>query len=130
MLGINIFFRNHEEKKHACSYCGQKFLYLKDKRTHERTHTGERPFVCQVCGKAFNQKCTLDNHLISHNKTYVCFYLIYLHVAKNPKIQCIIHIYVYIVCTLTLFREKLNFLNYIPSFSLSYLKELEHTFFI
>jgi len=62
--------RNHQERKHACEHCGRKFLYRKDKITHERTHTGERPFTCQVCGKSFIQKCTLNNHLVCHYKQH------------------------------------------------------------
>jgi len=55
-------------QKHECPHC-DKCLDTKYKlERHVRTHTGEKPFECQVCHARFNQKSSLKTHSTIHAK--------------------------------------------------------------
>ncbi|XP_061182896.1 ras-responsive element-binding protein 1-like isoform X2 [Saccostrea echinata] len=48
-----------------CEFCGVLKTDVTELKTHLRGHTGERPFLCLVCNRAFNAKRTLLYHQFS-----------------------------------------------------------------
>lgn len=50
----------------ACKHCGKRFAKNVLCTEHERIHTGETPFSCEVCGAAFRTKRTLMRHSAKH----------------------------------------------------------------
>ncbi|OUC44231.1 zinc finger, C2H2 type [Trichinella nativa] len=67
---------NGPNLKHVCSYCGKSYAFLSLLRSHERKHTGEKPFRCAFCDKCFAQRSGLAIHERRHTgvKPYSCHY--------------------------------------------------------
>uniref|UniRef100_A0A8C4Q077 C2H2-type domain-containing protein n=1 Tax=Eptatretus burgeri TaxID=7764 RepID=A0A8C4Q077_EPTBU len=53
-------------RRHKCNQCPYSSDHKGNLNKHVRTHTGERPYKCIVCGRAFAQSTTCQRHLNTH----------------------------------------------------------------
>ncbi|GCC19715.1 zinc finger and BTB domain-containing protein 1 [Chiloscyllium punctatum] len=63
-----------DRRKHVCNLCGKAFYQRCHLREHFTTHTKEKEFACQICGKEFLRERLLRLHLDMHrgDARYVC----------------------------------------------------------
>jgi hypothetical protein len=57
-----------QEKKHKCKVCDKRFTRPSSLQTHMYSHTGEKPFACEVegCGRHFSVVSNLRRHRKVH----------------------------------------------------------------
>ncbi|XP_037733133.1 zinc finger and BTB domain-containing protein 46 isoform X4 [Chelonia mydas] len=61
-------------KKFKCPYCSFSAMHQCILKRHMRSHTGERPYPCEICGKKFTRREHMKRHTLVHSKDkkYVC----------------------------------------------------------
>lgn len=54
------------EKPYKCDICGKAFGLEYNMKIHRRIHSGDKPHKCQICGKQFAQRSNLKMHEVTH----------------------------------------------------------------
>ena len=57
---------NGEMPSYQCDQCTKTFKHFKSLRWHMNTHTGQKPFVCPHCDKAFRSLQIQKRHIAMH----------------------------------------------------------------
>ncbi|XP_004404572.1 PREDICTED: zinc finger protein 501-like [Odobenus rosmarus divergens] len=62
------------EKPYKCKVCGRAFSVNSSLTQHRRIHSGEKPYKCDECGKAFSDYSSFIQHQRIHSgeKSYAC----------------------------------------------------------
>ena len=53
----------------TCEYCGKVFKNCSNLTVHRRSHTGEKPYKCEVCPYSCAQSSKLTRHMKTHGRT-------------------------------------------------------------
>lgn len=51
-------------KKFRCPYCSFSAMHQCILKRHMRSHTGERPYPCEICGKKFTRREHMKRHTL------------------------------------------------------------------
>ncbi|CAH2316100.1 zinc finger Gfi-1b [Pelobates cultripes] len=74
--GLEVHVRRSHSgtRPFVCDICGKSFGHAVSLEQHQNVHSQERSFECKMCGKTFKRSSTLSTHLLIHSDTrpYPC----------------------------------------------------------
>lgn len=75
-LEVHVRRSHSGSRPYACEICNKTFGHAVSLDQHRVVHTQERSFECKQCGKCFKRSSTLSTHLLIHSDTrpYPCPY--------------------------------------------------------
>jgi B-cell lymphoma/leukemia 11A len=56
------------KRNDTCEYCGKVFKNCSNLTVHRRSHTGEKPYKCELCSYACAQSSKLTRHMKTHGR--------------------------------------------------------------
>ena len=66
-LRKDIMSRNG--RNDTCEFCGKVFKNCSNLTVHRRSHTGEKPYKCELCPYSCAQSSKLTRHMKTHGRT-------------------------------------------------------------
>lgn len=64
----NPLVKKEQKRNDTCEFCGKVFKNCSNLTVHRRSHTGEKPYKCELCSYACAQSSKLTRHMKTHGR--------------------------------------------------------------